>query len=253
MIRVLTPHATSPDETWETWEADRGWQKAKQWRKKRLAHRKMMLEEAVKGNISDRLDQWAQHCPKKQAEGGFKSKGGKNSMETWSGEREKKKDKSKFTNRQMYFKFLLNMLSVMCESLEPNAVSLHYRCSTLRSDWPTGMLGFWCIGVTVLVLSGRRERLSLSCKQAEMMQSCTAVRKCALIQLLFLLCVTQWKQQRRKRSTKERKQRRGDKMTEMTAGKVGRKGQDEGLWQGEEERKCKKNKKETEWIWEQSN
>lgn len=43
---------------------------------------------------------------------------------------------------------------------------LRYHYFPLRCDWPPGTSGFWCIGVTALVLVGRLERRVRSCRWA---------------------------------------------------------------------------------------
>lgn len=58
---------------------------------------------------------------------------------------------------------------------------LRYHYFPLRCDWPPGTSGFWCIGVTALMLVGRLERRVRSCRWAadgqKWSQSCCCQRR----------------------------------------------------------------------------
>lgn len=93
-------------------------------------------------------------------------------METRSGEREGKKEKKtkiKFYKQTNVFQVSVksSMIYDLLHRPFPLPVPLlRYHYFPLRCDWPPGTSGFWCIGVTALVLVGRLERRVRSCRWA---------------------------------------------------------------------------------------
>lgn len=131
-IGVLAPHVFSPAETWETWEADRGWRRqSKREKKERRAKMKRRGGTWAKPKVAGRRDEQRVYCgtgssgdkaselppPKKASRGKFKKSEKKSRREAVKG-RGKKGEKSKFTNQQICFRFSLNVSSVRLRSWE---------------------------------------------------------------------------------------------------------------------------------------